>query len=110
MSTWKLATPDKILAMSLDASDNGPMKGTLTYDGVSFPVNGGWVASGSVSGRNFSAFALYGSNQVAAPDWISAAGIMTGPGNRPTQIDIQVDISSSPSGRLSHYSAILLPV
>ncbi len=109
MSTWKLASSDKTLAMSIDASDSGPMTGTLTYQGVSFPVKGGWVASGSVAGRNFSAFALYGSNQAVAPDWISAAGIMTGPGNRPTQIEIQVEVSSSPSGKLSHYSGILLP-
>ncbi|MFN0112579.1 MAG: hypothetical protein ACKVZH_27290 [Blastocatellia bacterium] len=87
------------------------MSGTLTFEGKSYPVDGGWSASGSISGRNFSAFSLSGRTQTLpdVPDWVSAAGIMTGPGDNPAKIEIQVDVVSSSTGEFSNYNGTLLP-
>ncbi|SRR5712692_1970652 len=110
MGNWKLASPDQTLALDVDASGaTGTMNGTLNCLGISYRVTGGWDASGSVPGRNFSAFALSGDNGATAPNWIAATGIMTGPGNAPTQIDIQVEVSSSSDGTLNHYKGVLVP-
>ncbi|MFN0112578.1 MAG: alkaline phosphatase family protein [Blastocatellia bacterium] len=110
MSSWNLISLDQIVAVSLEASgDNGQLSGTLTFEGKNYPVNGGWDASGSIPGRNFSAFSLSGRTQTQpdVPDWISAAGIMTGPGDKPTQIEIRLSVSSSSDGTLRKYSGVL---
>ncbi len=116
MSLWKLTSLDQTLALNLDVSDDGPMNGTITFEGKSYSVEGAWDASGSLPGRNYSAFALAGSTgpQTAiftrldgAPNWIAASGIMTGPGHNPTQIDIRVSMSSSSEGGIRQYSGVL---
>jgi hypothetical protein len=112
MTAWNLASPDHSLALSLQVtgSENEVLTGTLTFQGSGFGVSGGWAASGSVTGRNYAAFALSGSTSDAATDFISATGTMTGSGSAPTQIDIQVDIASSSKGTVDHYSGVLVPV
>jgi phospholipase C len=111
MSTWKLATPDYSVTLNLNAADNGALNGTLTFQGTSYNVAGGWDAAGSVPGRNYSAFSVSGRTPGLpdVPNWIAAAGIMTGPGNAPSKIDIRVGVSSSADGTLKRYSGVLVP-
>jgi UDP-2,3-diacylglucosamine pyrophosphatase LpxH len=108
---WKLATPDNIVTLNLNAADNGAMNGTLTYQGISYDVAGGWDAAGSIPGRNYSAFSVSGRTPGPpdVPNWIAAAGIMTGPGNAPSRIDIRVGVSSAADGTLVRYSGVLFP-
>lgn len=111
MSSWKLASHDHSLKLDLQTAGTGDevLHGTLVYKGISYGVAGAWAASGSLPGRNFSAFSVSGNNGDMAPNWIAAAGIMTGPGTAPTRIDIQVGVSSALDGSLIHYSGLLLP-
>jgi len=79
---------------------------------LTYGVSGGWAASGSVAGRNYSAFAVRGNTGnilQGAPNFVAAAGIMTGQAAAPTQIDLQVGVSSSSDGTLTRYSAVLVP-
>ena len=110
MSSWKLASADHTLAVNLVADGNGPLNGTLTFNGGTYPVAGGWSASGSITGRKYSAFSLQGQTQRDVPNWIAAAGIMTGPGDAPEKIDIQIDVTFSADGIFRHYSGVLVPV
>lgn len=111
-SIWKLASADRRYSLALEVTDNGALNGALIYDGTRYSVAGGWDASFSLPGRNFSAFALSGfTEQVTegAPNFVASTGIMTGPGNAPTQIDIQMDVSSSSDGSFHQYKGVLLP-
>lgn len=111
MPSWKLASSDNALALDLNANDDGAISGSVTHDGREYPVTGAWAASGSIPGRNASAFALSGRTQTTpdVPNFLAAAGIMTGPGNNPTRIDIRASVSSSSDGSLSYYSGALIP-
>src|SRR5258708_6960115 len=111
MAHWKLASSDHTMALDLNAADNGALNGALTYAGASYNVAGGWDAAGSVPGRNYSALSLSGRTPGLpdVPNWIAAAGIMTGPGNAPSKIDIRVGVSSSADGTLTRYSGVLVP-
>jgi phospholipase C len=111
MSSWKLASHDHSLTLDLQTSgqENNFLKGILTYKGIEYPVAGTWAASGSTPGRHSSAFSVTGNNGDLAPAFIAATGIMTGSGDAPTRIDIQVGVSSSLDGSLVHYSGLLLP-
>ena len=108
---WQLASSDHTILVNLFAGDSGGLSGTLNIGAKTYPVTGGWSASGSLPGRNYSAFSLSGHSQNSDTpnDWISAAGIMTGPGNAPVKIDIQIDETSSYDGTFSHYTGVLLP-
>lgn len=108
MSEWRLASSDHRCSVALEANDNGPLSGALTYEGQTYNVAGGWDASFSVPGRNFSAFSLFGRTGNPIPDFVAATGIMTGPGTAPTQIDIQLDVSSSNAGTIQHYKGVLV--
>ena len=109
--TWRLASRDSTVSLDLDVSGNGPLKGTLIFKGKRYPVTGEWAASGSVPGRNASAFSLAGRTEGLpdVPNFLAASGIMSGPGARPTQIDLRVGVSSSSDGTLTHYSGVLFP-
>jgi hypothetical protein len=112
MSHWKLASSDHTFTLDVEASDDSPMNGTLTYQGKSYSVTGTWAASGSMPQRNASAFALSGFTgklTEGMPNFIAATGIMTGPGGSPTKIDIQADSSSSADGTIQRYTGVLYP-
>lgn len=111
MGTWKLASADNIVALDLNVSDDGPLNGTLTYEGRMYPVTGAWAASDSVLGRNASAFSLSGRTQDLpdVPNFIAASGIMAGSGTDPTRIDIRVGVTSSSDETLNNYSGVLIP-
>ena len=107
--TWNLASPDFNVALSVYVdSDKAALNGTLTFHGTMYAVSGPWAASG-VDGRLASAFSVWGSTQSGSPDFIAATGIMTGPGDAPTQIDIRVSMSSSIDGSRDSYSGVLVP-
>lgn len=108
MPEWRLASSDRRCSVALEANDNGPLSGALTYEGQTYNVAGGWSASFSVPGRNFSAFSLFGRTGNSIPDFVAATGIMTGAGTAPTQIDIQLDVSSSNAGTTEHYKGVLV--
>jgi len=80
---------DVVIVFQNDDS-NGAMAGTLTFEGGTFGISGNWAASGSISGRNYSAFALYGSNGQAATQYIAATGTMAGPGPSPQSIQLNL--------------------
>jgi len=105
--SWKLASSDHVMALELNVGD-GPLNGTLTFEGQTYGVSGAWAASG-VDGRAASAFGLSGATGGDPATYIAATGIMTGPGPAPTQIDIQASTSSSADGTINEYKGILLP-
>lgn len=108
MTKWNLASADSQVVLTVEEDDaSGAMTGSLQAHGTTFQVNGGWSASGSVPGRNASAFAVSGNDGLAAPTWVSATGIMVGPGGSPQSIEIQIDVAT-PSGVLIPYQAELL--
>ena len=113
MTSWNLASADHAVSLSLQltGSQTEVLTGTITFGGIQYGVAGGWAASGSVTGRNYSAFALSGSanGPNGAPNFIAATGIMSGFAAAPTQIDIQADISSSGNGTVVHYGGVLVP-
>ena len=103
MALWRLASPDGQVAVELAADDVISLSGTIVFQGASYAVTGGWDASGSPvpgGGRHFSAFAFSGRGpsppqQPFVSSWLSASGIMTGPGPAPVNIAIQVQVSFS---------------
>jgi hypothetical protein len=116
MSTWNLGSeqhPDgsRDVVINFQNDDaNGQMSGTLQFEGGSYAVNGNWAASGSVPGRNFSAFALWGSNNQGATVYIAAAGTMTGPGTAPQRIDLNLIRSSTADDEQYGWDGKLLPI
>jgi hypothetical protein len=108
MPEWRLASSDHRCSVALEADDNGPLSGALTYDGQTYNVSGGWDASFSIPGRNFSAFSVFGRTGNTIPDFVAATGIMTGAGTAPTQIAIQLDVSSSNDGTIQHFKGVLV--
>lgn len=109
MSSWKLASADRFMAIELDAGDNGSLNGTFTCAGKTYPVSGGWSASGSLPGRNYSVFSFSGRTQTLpdVPDWVAVVGVMTGPGNAPQSIQLQATVSSSANGTVQQYNGTL---
>jgi hypothetical protein len=105
--SWKVASPDRSIVLDLNVAD-GPLNGSLTWDGKVFNVSGSWAASG-VDKRNASAFAVSGQIPGDKPIYVGATGIMTGSADAATQIKIQVDASSSVDGTINHYEGVLLP-
>lgn len=113
MAQWKLHRPqkDRILSVDLNADGNGNLSGTMTYDpldqGPNFPasyaVTGNWAASGSLPGRNYSAFSFSGRSADPDPNSIAVAGIMTGSGSSPTSIDLYLIWTSSATGAPENY-------
>ena len=108
MPIWKLTSLHHTVSLDVVASDDSPMKGTLTFQGKTYSVSGAWAASG-VLGRKASAFGLSGGTPEANPTFIAATGIMTGDGPAPARIDIQIDTASSPDGTREKYKGALFP-
>lgn len=97
MSTWNLGSEqnpdgsrDVTIAFSNDDS-NGQMSGTLP-------------------GRNYSAFALWGSNQQGATVYVAAAGTMVGPGTAPQSIDLNLIRASTIDDEQYGWDGKLLPI
>jgi len=111
MSSWMLRSPDHALMLELNSTgkENEILYGTLIYKGTTYSVGGSWAASHSLPARKASAFSLSGNNGDAVTKWIAATGIMTGSGDAPTRIDIQLGVSSTFDGTLDHYTGTLLP-
>ena len=109
MPQWKLASTNPPMQLNVNATDQGPITGTLTHGTTTYTVTGNWAASGSVPGRTASAFGISGNSADPAPAFVAATGIMTGPGNAPTRINLQVAESSSTNGSLNETSAVLTP-
>jgi phospholipase C len=97
------------LDLHTEGSEDEILRGTLILRGITYAVAGQWAAQFSLPERKFSAFSLSGSNVDISPNWIAAAGIMTGSGTAPARIDIQIMLASSREGSLPHISNFLLP-
>ena len=105
---WRLASTDKVISLEVEALATDPIVETLTCVGVTFPVRGGWAASG-VLGIGAFAFSVTGWSSLAVPTFIAASGIMTGRGGAPPRIDLRVNVSSSADGRLRDLEYVLIP-
>lgn len=116
MSNWNLGcaphpdgSRDVIISFQNDDSV-GLMLGTLQFQGATYYINGNWAASGSIPGRNFSAFALWGSDQQAATQYVAAAGTMAGPGTAPESIDLNLIRTSTGNDQQYGWDGLLLPM
>src|ERR1700736_3944342 len=109
MAHWTLVSEDPPARLDVDAGDGGAVAGTLNVGETTFPVSGIWAASGSIPGRNASAFSFSGAIGDTATTFVAAAGIMTGPGPSPTQVAMRAFVSSSWDGTLTSYDLVLLP-
>ena len=115
MSNWNMGSAphhdgsrDVVIAFVNDDS-NGSMSGTLTFMGRTFYISGNWAAAGSIPGRNFSAFALWGTDQQAATEYVAAAGTMAGPGTAPKSIQLNLIRASAGDDQQYGWSNKLLP-
>lgn len=116
MSNWNMgskAHPDgsRDVIINFQNDDaNGQMSGTLQFQGDTYYVNGNWAASGSVPGRNYSAFALWGTDQQGATQYVAAAGTMAGPGTAPQSIDLNLIRASTGDDEQYGWDGELLPL
>jgi hypothetical protein len=116
MSNWNLGSAlnsdgsrDVIVSFQNDDA-NGQMAGTLQFQGTSYSINGNWAASGSVPGRNYSAFALWGSDGQSATQYVAATGTMAGPGDDPQSIDLNLIRASTGDDEQYGWDGKLLPM
>ena len=116
MSNWNMGSElnsdgsrDVVIAFQNDDS-NGQMAGTLQFQGDTYYINGNWAASGSIAGRNYSAFALWGSDQQSATQYVAAAGTMAGPGGSPQSIDLNLIRASTGDDEQYGWDGKLLPI
>jgi phosphatidylserine/phosphatidylglycerophosphate/cardiolipin synthase-like enzyme len=109
MAHWTMLSEDPPARLDVQAGDGGAMSGTLTVGVTTFPVTGIWAASGSIKGRNASAFSFSGSSSDTATLFVAAAGIMDGPGPSPVQVTIRAFVSSSRDGTMTSYDLVMLP-
>jgi len=114
MSYWNLASADRRLSISLTAQDdNGAITSpsSVWFNGVSFTVSGSWIASGGDQGSPFTAFSFSGEGIPVGehPAFLSASGIMVGPGPAPVYINIVLTVASSQDGTIKKYEATLTP-
>ena len=109
---WNFASSDFTVSLSFDVdSEHGRLNGTLNFKGITYallPKSGLWAASG-VNGRKATPFVLLGTTGTDAPNYLGATGIVTGEGETPTQIDINIGVSSSLDGSLIKYKGVLKP-
>jgi hypothetical protein len=116
MSNWNMGSEqhpdgsrDVVIAFVNDDA-NGQVGGTLTFQGRTFYVNGNWAASGSIPGRNYSAFALWGTDQQAATEYVAATGTVNGPGPAPVRIDLNLIRVSTGDDSQYGWDGTLLPL
>ena len=116
MSNWTMGSKphqdgSRDVAIAFANNDaNGAMSGTLTFEGDTYYINGNWAASGSVPGRNYSAFALWGSDQQGATQYVAAAGTMDGPGSYPASIQLNLVRTSTGNDQQYGWDGVLLPM
>ena len=103
--SWKLSSPDHSVTLELNVA-GGSLSGTATFNAKTFVVSG---AASGVAGKTASAFGLLGGSNEGRPSFVAATGIMTGSTDAPTQIEIQLDVSSSADGTINQYQGVLLP-
>jgi len=115
MSTWNLGSEpnqqgvrDVVIAFQNNDA-NGAVAGTLQFEGATYSVNGNWAAAGSIPGRNFSAFTLWGTDNQAATKYIAAAGTLDG-GANPTSIQMNLIRASTGNDLQYGWSGVLTPM
>ncbi|MCK0127449.1 hypothetical protein [Erythrobacter sp. F6033] len=106
---WNMKSADGETSIGVSASGTGEMSGTLVFQEVAYEVTGEWAASGSVPGRDYSAFYLGGGNSKSAPEFIAAAGTMKGPGSAPESIALNLIRTDSHTGLQYGWDGELLP-
>ena len=116
MSHWVMGsakhsdgTRDLTIDFTNDDS-NGAMSGSLVFEGSTYYISGNWAASGSIPGRNYSAFALWGSDQQAATVYVAAVGTMAGPGSAPQSIAINLSRASTGDDEQYGWDGVLTPM
>lgn len=108
---WNLSSIDGQIGLSVTADGNGGVNGSMSIYGLEYAVSGEWAASGSVAGRNASAFSITGSHSTApdVPNYLAAAGIMAGPGQWPTSVTIAGNVAPSGVEGDRNFAVSLLP-
>jgi hypothetical protein len=116
MSNWNMGSPahpdgtrDVVIAFANNDA-TGQVGGTLTFFGHSYQVYGNWAAAGSIPGRNFSAFALWGTDNQGATQYIAATGTMAGPGPSPQAVQLNLIRVQTESGQQYGWDGKLLPL
>ena len=115
MANWNMGSPEVngVREMMIDIAHDdstGAMEGKITLRDTTYSVTGNWAASGSIAGRNYSAFELIGQNASPDPTFIAAAGTMKGPGASPQSVEINANTASSANGIEFGYSGELFPI
>ena len=111
MTNWNLASVDGTVTLSVTASGYGPVDGNMTIFGIDYGVGGEWAASGSLPGRNASAFSVAGSYQTSpsVPNYLAAAGLMQGPGAWPISVTIAGNVAPASALGMRNFNETLLP-
>ncbi len=107
---WILSSLDGTVSINFNADGGGAISGTMVKNGENYAIAGGWAASGSVPGRNFSAFEVSGQDPNADSHYIAAAGNMSGPGDWPNAVQIAGAACSVTDGVVNAFTQTLLPV
>ncbi|NNC73037.1 MAG: hypothetical protein HKN78_09200 [Sphingomonadaceae bacterium] len=116
MSTWILGSEEQSdgsrdVTIDFQNDDStGQMGGTLVFKGKPFFIKGAWAASGSIPGRNYSAFSLWGSDQQDATEFVAVAGTMDGPGSAPQSISMNLIRVSTGDDEQYGWDGVLKPM
>lgn len=116
MSNWEMGSKPyhdgsrDVIINFLNDDATGTVGGQLWFKGMLYTVHGSWAASGSVPGRNVSAFALWGSDSAGATDYVAATGTMDGPGNLPTSIQLNLIRVETTNGQQYGWDGLLMPI
>lgn len=116
MSNWEMGSKPyhdgsrDVIINFVNDDATGVVGGQLWFKGMLYNVHGSWAASGSMPGRNVSAFAIWGSDGAAATDYVAATGTMDGPGNSPQSIAINLIRVETTNGQQYGWDGDLLPI
>ncbi|MFM5895360.1 MAG: hypothetical protein ACKOQM_13130 [Novosphingobium sp.] len=107
---WILSSLDGTVSINFNVDGNGGVGGSMVKSGENYTIGGQWSASGSIPGRNFSAFEVSGQDPSVDSHYIAAAGNMSGPGDWPWAVQIGGAACSVTDGVVNSFIQTLLPV
>ncbi|MDB5679024.1 hypothetical protein [Sphingomonas bacterium] len=116
MSTWNMGSEphsdgSRDVIMAFQNNDaNGQVAGTLTFKNTAYSVDGNWAAAGSVTGRNYSAFALWGSDNQGATQYVAATGTLDDSSGSLKAIQLNLIRVSTGDDRQFGWDGVLLPM
>lgn len=109
MSAWYMKSDDGVLQIAFATDDStGAVSGTLIFQDVEYGVSGNWGASGSIPGRDYSAFAIY-ATEPSGMYYLGMVGTIQGPGSSPTSMQVNLNRADCSDGFQLGYDAVLMP-